>query len=113
MFADLLKYKKEDFYKKHPTIRFTTNNEDVEYEIIAVFLSRLYYKKEKNVFRYYQFINKTNKDEYDEFISNAKKSSLYDTGKTAQYGDQLITLSTCSYHTEDGRIAVVARKKNN
>ena len=46
-----------------------------------------------------------------EFVNNAKEASFYDTGKDAEYGDQLMTLSTCSYHTEDGRFAVVARKK--
>ena len=38
-------------------------------------------------------------------------AALYDTGITAQYGDQLLTLSTCSYHTDNGRFVVVARKK--
>ena len=41
-------------------IRFTTTKEDVNYEIIAVFKSRVYYKSEKNVFRYYYFINAKN-----------------------------------------------------
>ena len=49
MFADLLKYKKKSFYEEHPTIKFTTDTEDAEYDIIAVFLSRVYYKSEKNV----------------------------------------------------------------
>ena len=31
-------------------------------------------------------------------------------GVTAEYGDELITLSTCGYHTQDGRFVVVARK---
>lgn len=110
MFEDLEKYQKEDFYKTHPTIRFTTKEEDVEYEIIAVFLSRVYYKSEKNVFRYYYFINAETEAEFNEYVENAKKASLYDTAKTAEYGDGLMTLSTCSYHTEDGRLAVVARK---
>lgn len=110
MFASLLNYKDENYYKKHPTIKFTTNREDVEYEIIAVFETRVFYKSEKNVFRYYYFINAENEQEYNDFIENSKKSSLYDTGKTAQYGDQLMTLSTCSYHTEDGRFAVVAKR---
>ena len=43
-------------------------------------------------------------------MESSKKESLYDTGKTVKYGEQLLTLSTCSYHTEDGRLAVVARK---
>ena len=110
MFADLLNYKEESYYKEHPSIRFTTENEDAEYEIIAVFESRVYYKSEKNVFRYYYFINAENEEEYNEFVSNAKEASLYDTGKTAEHGDQLMTLSTCAYHTEDGRFAVVAKK---
>ena len=41
---------------------------------------------------------------------NAKKASLYYIDATAKYGNQLITLSTCSYHVEDGRFAVVGRK---
>ena len=111
MFCDLLKYKDESFYQEHPTIKFTTNKEEAEYEIIAVFRSRVYYKSEKNVFRYYYFIDAENEEQFDSFVENSKKSSLYNTGKTAQYGDQLMTLSTCSYHTEDGRFAVVAKKK--
>lgn len=111
MFCDLLKYKDESFYLEHPIIKFTTNKEEAEYEIIAVFRSRVYYKSEKNVFRYYYFIDAENEEQFDSFVENSKKSSLYNTGKTAQYGDQLMTLSTCSYHTEDGRFAVVAKKK--
>ena len=110
MFQELLKYEKEEFYKEHPIIRFTTNKEDAEYEIISVFKSRVYYETEKNVFRYYFFVNANSEAEYDEFIKNAKKASLYDIDKTAKFGDQLITLSTCSYHVEDGRFAVVGRK---
>lgn len=47
MFCELLKYEDENFYNEHQTIRFTTNKEDAEYEIIAVFKSRVYYKSEK------------------------------------------------------------------
>ncbi len=112
MFQHLLKYKDKTFYTNHPFIRFTTNNEDVNYEIISVFESRVYYKSEKNVFRYYYFINAENEEQYNEYIQNAKKASLYDTGKTAKYGEQLLTLSTCSYHIKDGRFVVVAKKGN-
>lgn len=110
MFQDLLKYANESYYKEHPKIRFTTVEDDSEYEIIAVFKSRVYYQSEKNVFRYYFFVNAENEEEYNQFIENAKKESLYDINATAQYGDQLITLSTCSYHVKDGRFAVVGKK---
>lgn len=112
MFQDLLKYKNEDFYKEHTKIKFTTNKEDNVYEIISVFYSRVYYKSEKNVFRYYYFVNANNEQEYNDFVNNAKKSSIYDTGINANYGDQLLTLSTCEYSQEDGRFVVVAKKIN-
>ena len=111
LFHDILNYKDKSYYEEHPVIRFTTEKEDSEFEIISAFYSRVYYKSETNVFRYYYFINADNEEEYNEFVKNAKEASIYDTEKTAEYGDQLITLSTCSYHTEDGRFAVVARKK--
>ena len=57
MFRDLLKYSDKAFYDSHPTIRFTTTNEDSVFEIISVFKSRVYYKSEENVFRYYYFVN--------------------------------------------------------
>ena len=112
MFHDLLNYADEQYYKKHPTVRFTTAEEDAQYDIISAFRSRVYYKSEKNVFRYYYFVNAENEEEYNNYVENAKKASLYDTGKTAQYGDQLLTLSTCEYSQEDGRFVVVARKKH-
>lgn len=111
MFVDLLNYKEENFYKEHKNIRFTTTNEDAEYEIISAFLSRVYYKNETNVFRYYFFIDANNKEEFDSYVKNCKKASLYETGVTAEYGDQLLTLSTCEFSQTDGRFAVVARKK--
>ena len=110
MFEDLIKYAEEDFYKEHTKIKFTTNKDDSIYEILSVFYSRVYYKSEKNVFRYYYFVNAENEQEYNDFVENAKKASIYDTGVTAQYGEQLLTLSTCEYSQEDGRFVVVCKK---
>ncbi len=110
MFQELLKYESESYYKQHPKIRFTTVEDDSEYEIISAFKSRVYYKSEKNVFRYYYFINSKSEEEYNQFVKNAKNASLYPIETTASYGDQLITLSTCSYYVEDGRFAVVGKK---
>jgi len=62
------------------------------------------------VFRYYYFINAENEQEFNKFVQNCKDASLYDIEATAKYGDQLLTLSTCEFSQEDGRLAVVARK---
>lgn len=113
MFEDLVKYKNKEFYESHKTIKFTTPKEDSTYEIIAVFNSRVYYKSETDVFRYYYFVNATNEEEYNNFINNCKKASIYEIKETANYGEQLLTLSTCDYSTKNGRFAVVAKKINN
>lgn len=110
MFVELIKYKNESFYKEHKTIDFTTNKEEAKFEIISVFLSRVYYQNENNVFRYYYFIDANNENEFNSFVNNAKKASLYKIDATANYGEQLMTLSTCEYSQRNGRLAVVARK---
>ena len=110
MFQELMKYKEEEFYKEHPTIRFTTTTEDSTFEILSVFKSRVFYKNEQNVFRYYYFINAETEEEYNNFVNESKKASIYDTGKTATFGEQLLTLSTCEYSQENGRLVVVAKK---
>lgn len=110
MFEGLLEYENESFYQTHKIINFSTLKEEAEYEILAVFRSKVYNKSDTNVFRYYFFINAKNETEYNDFVANAKKASLYDTGVNASYGEQLLTLSTCAYHTEDGRFVVVAKK---
>ena len=113
MFEDLIKYAKEDFYKTHNRIKFTTLNEDAEYVIISIFYSRVYYKNETNVFRYYNFVNAQNENDYNNYVSNAKKMSIYKIDESAKYGDQLLTLSTCEYSQNNGRFVVVAKKINN
>lgn len=111
MFTDLTKYVKEEYYKEHPIIRFTTENEDAEYDIIAVFRAKVYNKNNKDVFKYYNFMNSESEKEYNNFIKNIKKASIYDIDEIAEYGDELITLTTCSYYTEDGRFVVVGKKR--
>ena len=110
MFKDLLKYTDEEYYNNHKYIEFATNTSSNTYEIIAVFKSRIFYKNEKNVFRYYQCTEFSNEEDYNYYIDNCKKISFYDTGVDAKYGEQIITLITCEYSSENGRMVVVAKK---
>lgn len=109
MFGDLDNYKDEDFYQEHKTITFDTIYEEGTYEVMYVFLSKIYYEEEV-VFKYYQFIDANSEQEFNSYMEEMAKMSLYDTGVTAQYGDQLLTLSTCDYEREDGRFVVVAKR---
>ncbi len=109
MFGDLSKYSSEDFYKNHPTIQFDTIYEKGTYQIMYVFRSRIY-NEDEIVFKYYQFIDAVSDKEFASNMQEMAALSLYDTGVTASYGDELLTLSTCDYSEEDGRFVVVAKK---
>lgn len=108
-FADITKYASKSYWKNHPVIQFSTIYETGEYTILAAFYSQIY-NQDDTVFKYYQFNYPADADQYQNFVDQVKKLSLYDTGVTAQYGEQLLTLSTCTYQTKNGRLAVVAKK---
>lgn len=110
MFHALLDYAKPEFWKEHPTIAFDTLQEDGTYTVIGAFYSRVYYQDETDVFRFYSYPDLSGPELFQEYMDNVEAASLYDTGETAAYGDTLLTLVTCSYHTENGRFVVVARK---
>ena len=109
MFGGLKKYAEESYGKDHSIICFDSLYEKREYELIAVFYSQVYMKTD-DVFKYYQFFQADTKTEFDNWYENIKSMSLYDTGIGAELGDEFITLSCCSYHTEDGRFVVVAKR---
>lgn len=109
MFHDLEKFLDEDFYKTHKTFTFYTLKEKETYEIVSVFKSKVYNVSD-NVFKYYKFYNASNEKEFDDFISNVKKLELYNTGVTAKFNESLLTLSTCEYSKENGRLVVLAKK---
>ena len=109
MFGSLDQYANEKFYRNHKTIQFDTIYEEGTYEVMYVFRSRVY-QKDEVVFKYYQFIDAYSEEEFNSNMKEMAAISLYDTGVTASYGDQLLTLSTCDYVEEDGRFVVVAKR---
>lgn len=109
MLSGLMKYTDKSFWESHKTIRFDTLTEKCNYEVIAVFKTVVYTDSPES-FKYYQFVNADTADEFNAYITKCKELALYDTGVTAEYGDKLITLSTCEYSRNNGRIVVVAKK---
>ena len=111
MFGMLPLYAEQSYYYQHPVICFDTLYEKRQYNIIAAFYSRVYGDDEKDVFRYYDYFDLSDKGEFDKYMDEVKKASIYDTGFAATYGDEILVLSTCNYHTTDGRFVVVAVRK--
>ena len=109
MFGNLHLYEDADYAKTHSTIHFDSLYEHRQYEVIAAFYSQVYYM-DQDVFKYYQFVQSDTAEAFDDWYDNIKAMALYDTGVTAAFGDEFITLSCCSYPVEDGRFVVVGKR---
>ena len=111
MFAQLDNYKKHSFYENHKYIKFYSyyNGITIEktYEIAIAFKTVVYSDKG---FKYYNYTNFSDVQELNDFIENCRKLEFYNTGIDINYGDKLITLSTCEYSQKNGRIVVVAKQ---
>lgn len=109
MFSDLEKFKKKDFWEEHKTFNFNTLYEKQTYEIIAVFKT-VVYTESSSEFKYFQFSDAESPEHFNNYISKCKTKAIYETGVTAEYGDKLITLSTCEYSNTNGRLVLVAKR---
>ena len=109
MFGNLQKYAKESYGKKHAVITFDTIYEKAQYQVMYVFRSQVY-NEDDIVFKYYQFIEANSETEFNSYMQEMSALSLYDTGVTAEFGDSLLTLSTCDSSQTDGRFVVVAKR---
>lgn len=113
MFGQLPRYADPGYCEEHPVIRFDTLYEQREYRVVAAFYSRVYDKAETGVFRYYAYTDLSDEAVFREYMEQVYAAALYDTGIAVDYGDELLALSTCNYHTKNGRFVVVARRIDN
>ncbi len=111
MFAQLDDYKKHSFYENHKYIKFYSYyngiTKEKTYEVAIAFKTVVYSDKG---FKYYNYTNFSDVQELNDFIENCRKLEFYNTGIDINYGDKLITLSTCEYSQKNGRIVVVAKQ---
>lgn len=105
MFAALMSYSDLEFFRAHRTIELKTLTFSARYEVFAVFLANAY-----GDFQYYACADLTDEAAFDAYVDTLTSLSLYSTGTTAAFGDELLTLSTCSYHELDGRLVVAAKR---
>lgn len=109
MFADLAKYRSKDFWQNHKTVWFATELGSRAYEIFAVIHTTVQ-ADDADAFPFYRFVDAASPEEFSDYVSACQARALYDTGISAEYGDKLLTLSTCDNITDDGRLLVIANK---
>lgn len=106
IFGCLTGYKKAAYYSEHPQIEFDTVYGDATYEVFAAFTIDVV---QDTSFVYNQYVD-MDEAAYNEYVEEVISRSDVDTGIRPSYGEQLLTLSTCEYSSDNGRYVVVARR---
>lgn len=109
MFGTLDYYMDKTFYQENPTFLLDAADGERTYEVFAAARTRILASGEEG-YRYYTYNGDLTEEEFLLFRDWMIDNSLYDTGVVPEYGEQLLLLSTCSYHTSDGRFVVAARR---
>ena len=89
----------------------TLNDLDLHREFYGEDIYRQEKDEDNGRFRYYYFTDLSRREDFDYYAEHVKENALYDTGVQAEWGDEFITLSTCSYQVRNGRFVVVGVRK--
>ena len=108
MFGRLDYYQDADYSASHSEIIFDAGKEQRVYRVFAAFQSEDYDKNNTDGFRYYDSVGDFTKERYAGIVSSIQIESVIDTGYSPQFPAQIMMLSTCSYHTDNGRFVVAA-----
>jgi len=103
MFAQLMAFSSYDFAKETPYIYFSTRQDQMIYQIFAVFYTDI---------NFYYIDVDPSAASFNAFINEAKSRSLYNYSVPVEMEDRILTLSTCTYHyntTEEQRFVVMAK----
>ena len=108
MFTDLLMYKRKSYYDTRKIINFDTMHSFDVYEIC--YLIDVDVNTGNDQFKYYYCYDFATEADFNDFVKKCEQFQMYDTGVKPQYGDKLITLSTCDLNKSNfARFVVVAK----
>lgn len=91
-FAQLLKYQDEEFAKTHPYIYYSTIEEDMVWQVFAVFYTDIKF----------DYIEPNPADAtFNSLLKKAQDLSFYKYDVEVNSNDKILTLSTCTYRMAD------------
>ncbi|MBP3900746.1 MAG: sortase [Blautia sp.] len=108
MFGGFDAFKEKDYWEAHKIVTFDTLMRRGTYVIMAAFNSADYDEYEEG-FRYNADLRY--KIDVDMWLDEVEENALYDTGITAEFGDEFVTLTTCDRsRRRDGRFVLICRR---
>ena len=105
MFHNLRYYSSYSYWQSHRYICLDTVNGFARYEVMAV----IQYDADNDPFRFNAF-TEMDADTFAWFVQQVHARQIYETNVMASFGDELLTLSTCDWTYENGRLLVIARR---
>ena len=105
MFGTLDYYADKGWAEQHQYISFDTVDENRTYRVFAAFQTAI---GSENEFKYYDKVGELSDEEYKELVGDIKEVSVMDLADCPTKKTQIIMLSTCSYHSDNGRFVVAA-----
>lgn len=107
MFQNLMLYRDASFCESNGVIEFDTPEESRKYQVIFVMLIS---EKEAESFPYYKYIDLSDETLYRNFLEQCSRYAIWQSKSLPEPGTELLTLSTCEYSRQNGRLVVVAKK---
>lgn len=107
MFGSLDEYEDQTYASEHKDVVFRTPAGTRIYRVFAAFQTKIY-NEPTDEFEYYRSVGDLTKGEYSVFLKNIQYLSMINMNDTPTYPQQIMLLSTCAYHTEEGRFVVAA-----
>ncbi len=108
MFGSLRKYRQDySFYDESPFIELSSNYKDYQYIIFGMMITSGNWYTD---FRYWDMQELDTEEDFNNYVERIQNGSMVDTGVDVQYGDKLLTLSTCYADEDNSRFIVVARR---
>ncbi len=109
MFASLHKYYDEDYLRKSPPILIEMEEDNYKYKPFAAVKVKAYTLESDIIFGRYSFKGKNDYTHFINFLIN-HENAIYLGESIPTYPDDIIILSTCSYHVKNGRLIVLAHR---
>ncbi len=103
-FTPLVNYQSSEYYNSNKVIELSTLNGNYKWEVFSVFKTT-----GTNYADFYADTNFNDDGEFTTFVNYFKSKSLYNTGVEVSKDDDILTLSTCEYSQENGRLVVMAK----
>ncbi len=110
IFGLLENYREPDGFKSAPVIECNTIYGDHVWFVYAAFITNSAASQDNGYVFPYNFIDISDA-KFSEYIQEIDKRKFYTTGVDINPTDKILTLSTCCYDFEGGRLVVVARLK--